>query len=389
MRILIATDTFTPMVNGAVTSILCLKKGLEALGHEVKILTLAPGRRSYEEDGVVRLGSFGAGAVYPGARWRLCSGRRLLRALIRWKPDIIHTQNEFSTFAAAKRIAARTGAPLIHTYHTVYEEYTRYFCPSERLGRFLAARLTKQRLSRVTYVIAPTAKIRSLLYRYRVRPVVRIVPSGIDTDLYAAARPDERLRARLNIPADAPVALFVGRLGYEKNVSAVLRAFAAAGTGYLILAGDGPYRSTLEREAADSGAGDRIRFVGMVDRAELPAYYKTADAFVNASKSETQGLTVIEALASGLPVVCLDDESYRGAVADGENGFLCADEADLAEKLGRVLRDRPLGARLSARAEQSAERFSAVAFAQAVERVYLAGLEAAVRPRVQPRPVKN
>ena len=219
--------------------------------------------------------------------------------------------------------------------------------------------------------------------------MVRIVPSGIDTDLYAAARPDERLRARLDIPADAPVALSVGRLGYEKNVSAVLRAFAAAGTGYLVLAGDGPYRSTLEREAADSGAGDRIRFVGMVDRAELPAYYKTADAFVNASKSETQGLTVIEALASGLPVVCLDDESYRGAVADGENGFLCAAEADLTEKLGRVLRDRPLGARLAARAEQSAERFSAVAFAQAVERVYLAGLEAAVRPRVQPRPVKS
>ena len=130
MKILITTDWYAPVVNGVVVSVLLLQRELEKLGHEVRVVTLAPGLRSFRRGPIYYIGSVSAGKIYPGARLRLGRSEALLEQLEAWGPDIVHSNCEFSTFPAACHIAERAGAPLLHTYHTVYENYTHYFSPS-------------------------------------------------------------------------------------------------------------------------------------------------------------------------------------------------------------------------------------------------------------------
>ena len=135
MKILITTDWYSPAVNGVVTSVLNLRRELELRGHEVRVLTLSQDLHSSVQDGVTRIGSVAAGLVYPGVRLRTALAGRWVRELVEWGPDVVHSQCEFSTFFLARRIAEELNVPLIHTYHTVYEDYTHYFSPSVRRFR--------------------------------------------------------------------------------------------------------------------------------------------------------------------------------------------------------------------------------------------------------------
>ena len=135
MKILITSDWYSPAVNGVVTSVKNLRRELERRGHEVRVLTLSQTTHSREEDGVTYLGSVAAGLIYPGARLRTALAVKWVRDLVEWGPDVVHSQCEFSTFFLARRIAEELDVPLVHTYHTVYEDYTHYFSPSVRLGR--------------------------------------------------------------------------------------------------------------------------------------------------------------------------------------------------------------------------------------------------------------
>lgn len=135
MKILLTTDWFTPAVNGVVTSVLNLRRGLEGRGHEVRVLTLSRSASSYVRDGVYYLRSMGVGAVYPKARLGVPLQKKLVKELVTWGPDIVHSNCEFSTFPAACHIAEKANAPLFHTYHTVYENYTHYFSPSQAWGK--------------------------------------------------------------------------------------------------------------------------------------------------------------------------------------------------------------------------------------------------------------
>ena len=143
MKILLTTDWWTPAVNGVVRSVTLLRRELLAQGHDVRVLTLSPDSHSYEKDGVIYLGSRSADRVYPGARVRFAAWNRWMRALTDWRPDVIHSQCEFSTFLPAWQLARRCSCPLVHTYHTVYEDYTRYLIPSERCGHVAVKELTK------------------------------------------------------------------------------------------------------------------------------------------------------------------------------------------------------------------------------------------------------
>ena len=176
MKILLTTDTWVPTINGVVTSTATLRAALTAQGHEVRVLTLSGDSHTYTKDGVTSLGSLDAGLVYPGARMRAPALNRAIRDLIDWRPDIVHSQCEFSTFAPARRIAHAAGAPLIHTYHTVYEDYTHYFSPSRSMGRKMAALFTRMICADCDAVIAPTPKISRLLAGYGVHCPVRISP---------------------------------------------------------------------------------------------------------------------------------------------------------------------------------------------------------------------
>ena len=168
MKILITSDWYVPAVNGVVTSVKNLRRELEARGHEVRVLTLSQNRHSYRKDGVTGLGSVAAGLIYPGARLRTALAGKWVREIVEWGPDVVHSQCEFSTFFLARRIAEELDIPLVHTYHTVYEDYTHYFSPNVRFGKKAAAVFTHWAAAHTDCLIAPTGKVRLLLQGYGV-----------------------------------------------------------------------------------------------------------------------------------------------------------------------------------------------------------------------------
>lgn len=377
MKILITTDWYTPAVNGVVTSVKNLRRELEARGHEVRILTLSPDLRSETAAGVTRIGSIGAGRIYPGARLRTALAGRWVRQLVEWGPDVVHSQCEFSTFFLARRIAEELNVPLVHTYHTVYEDYTHYFSPSVRWGRRAAAVFSRWITGQTDCVIAPTGKVRQLLLGYGVERPVLVIPSGIDLRRFRRPRDpmaEAVLRASLEIPAGRTVLLFVGRLAAEKNVEELLELRKALGDRpvTLLLVGDGPHRQALEARAAELGlTAPDVIFAGQVPPEQVADWYRLGTVFVSASTSETQGLTYAEALASGLPVLCRADPCLDGVIRRGENGWQYETAEAFLRQMETILEDSALVTSMGAATAASAEPFSAERFARRVEAVYL------------------
>lgn len=376
MKILITSDWYMPAVNGVVTSVKNLKRELERQGHQVRILTLSQTTRSYAQDGVTYLGSVTAGRIYPGARLRTAMAGRWVREILEWGPQVVHSQCEFSTFFLARRIAEELEIPLVHTYHTVYEDYTHYFSPSVRFGRKAVAAFSRWVANQVDCMVVPTGKVRLLLQGYGVERPVFVVPSGIDLRRFRGERDPWRmavLRASLHIPAENLVLVSVGRLAEEKNLDELLRFRAAMGRRpvTLLVVGDGPDRARLEQAAQDLGLeAPAVVFAGMVPPEQVADWYQLGDLFVSASASETQGLTYVEALAAGVPALCRADECIAGVVRDGENGWQYRDEADFQAKLNWFAAHPDRWETLSQCARETAQDYSAEEFAGKIAGIY-------------------
>ena len=376
MKILITTDWYVPAVNGVVTSVKNLRRGLEARGHEVRILTLSQSTQSWEEEGVTRLGSVPVGLVYPGARLRSTLVRGWVKELAEWGPDVIHSQCEFSTFFLARRLAEHLDVPLIHTYHTVYEDYTHYFSPIVRFGKKAVSVFSRWVAAQTDCLLAPTAKVRQLLMSYGVDRTVFVAPSGIELDRFAVS-PDPIhqavLRRSLEIPEEHLILVCVGRLAAEKNLDELLALRASLGDApvTLLLVGDGPDRARLENLSAGLGlSAPAVVFAGMVPPAQVPDWYQLGDLFVSASTSETQGLTYIEALAAGVPVLCRADPCLDGVIREGENGWQYHSTDEFRSRLEWYLAHPDRWQTMADRARQSAEPFSLQHFAGQVEAIY-------------------
>lgn len=376
MKILITSDWYSPAVNGVVTSVLNLKRELEARGHEVRVLTLSRSPLSGCREGVTYIGSLSAGLIYPGARLRTALGSRYVKDLLRWRPDVVHSQCEFSTFFLARKIAEELDIPLVHTYHTVYEDYTHYFSPIQKWGHRTVALFSRWIANRTDCMIAPTEKVRNLLLGYGIRTEIHVIPSGIDLRSFGKPVSPERLaelRSQLGIPSDRLILASIGRLAEEKNIQELLHYAATLRASLpitLLLVGDGPYRAELQRQAAELGLGDAAVFTGMVPRDQVADYYHLGDLFVSASTSETQGLTYIEALASGLPALCHADPCLSGVVLDDVNGWQYHGRQEFLDRVGAFAAHPEQRQSLRENALETAERFSAELFAQRVERVY-------------------
>ena len=233
LKILITTDLYTTNTNGVVTSVQNLFDELTQKGHDVRILTISSTIHSHKEGHVYYIQSIPLGAVYPNLRMPTSYRNKLIQEIIDWKPDIVHSQCEFFSFQFASRIARITGAPLVHTYHTLYEQYlTSYFVPSKRLGEFLAKVLSRQRLRKVTTLVAPTQKVEDALQGYGLHAPISVVPSGISLEQHhKRLSHEERLRRRraLGIADDDQVLINLGRLGGEKNLDELLNLFPRHG----------------------------------------------------------------------------------------------------------------------------------------------------------------
>ena len=347
MKILITTDLYTVTTNGVVTSVRNLYHELTAEGHDVRILTLSETGHSRKEGPVYYIRSVSLENVYPNVRMPTSFRHRLIRELIQWKPDIIHSQCEFFTFQYALRISRYTGAPIVHTYHTLYEQYSRYVIPGKRLGRQVVRVLSKNRLKSVQQVIAPTAKVEHALRSYGLHNPISVVPSGIDLSWHLEPMAPEARRSHrqaLGIQDDQTVLINLGRLGFEKNLDELVRfaasAIAAGEDLKFLIVGDGPARESLQAQADKLGIRDRVIFTGMVDPTQVHHYYQLGDIFVSASTSETQGLTYIEAAANGLPLLCRKDPCLQDVLHQSENGYTYTCEEEFLAAL-RAMRLDP------------------------------------------------
>ena len=377
MKILITTDLFTTETNGVVTSVRNLSEELTGKGHEVKILTLSENMHSHRDDNVYYIRSMPLGVVYPDVRMPLSYRHKLIKELIRWNPDVIHSQCEFFSYQFALHISKRTGAPIVHTYHTLYEQYVTYVMPSKRLGRRVVRVLSRKRLKRASAVIAPTPKVEDALRGYGLNNPISVVPSGISLDQHKKRISKEarsQKRQALGITDDKTVLINLGRLGTEKNLAEIVHLFVKASETnpslMLLFVGGGPAKEDLEKLVKKLGITDKVIFTGMVSPKEVQEYYQLGDIFVSASTSETQGLTYVEAAANGLPLLCRKDPCHRGVLIEGENGYSYTNEEEFLHNIDTMLKNPGWIALAGKRSEELAEAFDKKHFGDAVKSVY-------------------
>lgn len=376
MRVLITTDLFKPTINGVVTSILNLEKELKEQGHEVKILAVSQNVYSYREDNAYYIKSVPS-HIYPEVRIPISKATSFVEELIEWKPDIIHSQCEFFSYGFAKRIAKATKARIVHTYHTLYEQYTEYIPIGKRLGRAALGKWMKMRLKDANLIIAPTKKVEQTLQQYGMTKDIRIVPTGIQLEKFNSTVDDNavaQLRQKYGIQKEDKVLLSLGRLGFEKRIDELLYGMKEVvkmqENVKLLIVGGGPARESLEKLTDELELRQYVRFAGMVNPEEVQTYYRLGDVFVCASTSETQGLTYIEAAASGLPLICRKDACLYGVLEEGGNGFSYEDIYRFAKYIRTYVTDDAWLQQAGKHSEKVVQKYNTNLFGKAVEGIY-------------------
>lgn len=354
MKILMISDVYFPRVNGVSTSIQTFRHELERLGHETHLV--APAYRDpWDDDNrTVRVAS----AFVPfDPEDRRMSGAALEAAtarLERERFDLVHIQTPFVAHYHGVALGRRWGVPVIETYHTFFEEYLFHYVPflPRRWLRALARRYSRTQGNSVAALVVPSSAMRDVLVGYGVRTPMHVIPTGIPIAAFGGGN-GARFRERLGIAPATPLLLFVGRVAHEKNIGFLLRALELARREVpaleLVIAGEGPALPALRRDAARLGLRRCVHFVGYLDRhAALPDCYAAADAFVFASRTETQGLVLLEAMAAGLPVVSTAVMGTRDIVGPRRGALVPDDhEEAFAAAVVRLVRTPELLASLA------------------------------------------
>jgi 1,2-diacylglycerol 3-alpha-glucosyltransferase len=334
MRIGIVTATYAPARNGVATSTALFVQGLRGLGHEVRVF--APWHpEAAPEPGVVRLPALRAGtpADYP---LLLPVGPIARQRLAVHDFDVIHTMHPFVAGRVAKGWARRAGVPLVFTAHTQYHAYVHYAPTPTDLTIRAVKRHVRSFAHEADLVLAPGGAIVDALRSYGYDGPVEMMPNPVDLARYRG-EPEPELRARHNVPAGAPLLVYVGRMGKEKGLPTLLEAFSAARQAepdlHLLMVGDGPLRSTLAAQGHP-----QVRWVGPVEHRQVASYLLDADAFVSASVTEVQPMTFLESLAAGTPVVAAKSAAARDLADGGGLTMSAATASDLSRAIVATLR---------------------------------------------------
>lgn len=376
MRVVMVSDVFFPRINGVSTAIQTYRESLRA--HGVEVVLVAPAYGGEKDEAWIR--RVPARPVPGDPEDRLAHWGAMNRAVekaLTEGGDLVHVQTPFLAHYAGVRMARRFGVPVVATYHTLFEEYLAHYVPLVPSGwlKALARCFSRRQCNALDAVIVPSSAMSRRLSGYGVTARQHVLPTGVSLNT-----PGEGargwFRARHGIDETKRVALYVGRVAHEKNIDFLLDVAEQVRESVpdllLVIAGDGPALPVLRHAVASRGLGDRVRFIGYLDRAsELPACYAAADAFVFASRTETQGLVLLEAMATGLPVVALA-EMGTVDILGPERGALVPDENPYAFALAltRLLKDDGLRRQLSAEARSYAAEWSSDALAGRMAEIY-------------------
>ncbi len=328
MHIGLFSDAYLPEISGVTTTVNWLKEELERLGHVVYVY--APHYAGVEDEPRVFRFRSGTFAFHKASRVAIpfnLAASKSFKSL-----DILHSHSPFSLGLVAIGASMRHHIPHVHTYHTHLME-DRYYLPRPfRPREQEAAKIISAFCNRCTLITAPSTPIKEELLSYGVRRPITVFPFGVKLSLFKQP-PTWDARSELNIPEDAKVLLYAGRLAMEKNLPFLIRTYEQIHkqipSSVLVLAGDGPLRALTEQQVREMDIANSVRFAGFLDHPRLVDLYKASDLFVFASKTETQGLVLAEAMAGGTPAVAVGALGVLDVVQDGVNGILVPEDEEV------------------------------------------------------------
>ncbi len=377
LRIGLFTDTYAPQVNGVSISLQLISEGLKQRGHQVTIF--APRFPGYTDNqpSVVRLPSL----KYlndPPIYVAVLGTPRTTWSLTRKHFDVLHAHSPLSVGLLAYLTASTKNLPLIYTYHTSITDYTHYikFIGGSAVVRYGARWFSTATTNLGDQVVVPSPKFRRLLLGQKVSKPIHTIPNGIDLSTFQTAKSPGSLRARLGAKADAPILLSVGRIDPEKRLDFLIDAFILIARefpdAHLVFAGDGSARHGLEEKAAATPLKNRIHFLGMVKRTDLPDVFLDSTIFLSASTTEVHPISVIEAIASGLPVVAVEDEAFEGMVVENKNGAMTPlNVTAFSKAVNSLLADPHKIEQYGKRSAELSQQYSIEGQVQALEDLYI------------------
>ncbi|MEG2915673.1 MAG: glycosyltransferase [Oscillospiraceae bacterium] len=343
MRIALFTETYVPHINGVVTHVKLLKEGLEKLGHTVMIVTAdANTRHHYVENNILhcpatKLKKFYSYSVAPPI------SRTRLKMIENFNPDIIHIHNEFGIGLSGFRAAKILRVPLVYTLHTMYDEYLYYVVPSKFVNavKRISHKYFKLLGEKAQAITGPSKKCEEYFNLVGVHKTVHVIPNAVELDSFMPENISDdskkAFREKYNIPDDKMIACFVGRLGREKSVDVLLdywsKSISDSDNIHLVIIGDGPVKNELEQQAKNLKIDNMITFTGAIEHTDLPPYLASCDIYITASLSDTNSISMLEGMATGLPVLQRLDELNEDQVINGKNGFVFNMPKEMAQEL--------------------------------------------------------
>lgn len=383
MKLLYVSDVYLPRINGVSTSIKTFRESLQAMGHEVHLVAPAYDLGEAPEPWIHRLPSRVV-VVDPEDRMMKAGSIKALHRRLRAEHfDLVHIQTPFVAHHIGVRLARRVlQVPAVATFHTHFEEYLSHYLPwaPRRLLRFAVRHFTRRQAADVDALVVPSTAISELMQGYGVRNTTRIIPTGINLERFRGGD-GARFRALHSIAPDVPLLLFVGRLAHEKNIHFLIRVLRRVRNtipqARLVIAGEGPATGSLRRLVKALQLEEAVHIIGNIhDHERLLDCYRAADLFVFASRTETQGLVLLEAMALGVPVVAAAILGTRD-ILQPQRGALVTEveEEAFSAAVIKGLSDSTLREHLSREAVEYVREWSTQATAQRMAALYAELLE--------------
>jgi 1,2-diacylglycerol 3-alpha-glucosyltransferase len=378
VRVLFISDVYFPRVNGVSTSIRTFREDLANCGVETVLVAPRYKVEAPDDDGsVIRVPSGYVPRDPEDRRMRWSALTRTLDNLPRDEFDLVHIHTPFIAHYAGVRFARRANLPSVATYHTFFEQYVEHYVPAmpSWMGRYLARAFTRAQCDDVQGLIAPSDPMRDILLQYGISTPIHVLPTGLPADRFGAGD-GKRFRAHAGLPPDRPLMTYIGRVAHEKNIEFLIQVFtkvrAAVPGAMLVIAGEGPARDSLRQLVASLKLESDVYFAGYLDRnTALLDCYAAANVFVFASRTETQGLVLLEAMAQGAPVVSTAELGTRSILKTGCGALIVGEKQDeFAAAVVRVLQDDGLQRELGERGRVYAKTWSSASMARRLADLY-------------------